>query len=108
MKNRFYLPLLACLLVCAVAWTSHAQEQKPSLARPAWDYKIFVFTTGAIRGGDVPPDEYYEDGKTVTLSGGPLRRLKELGDQGWELFQVVPRNLDWARWETHYYLKRVK
>jgi hypothetical protein len=109
MKNRFSLLVIGCLLACVVAWTSQAQEHRLSPARPAWDYKICSFSTGAIRGGEVPPDEYYEDGKSVTLAAhGPLPRLKELGDEGWELFQIVPRNLDWARWETRYYLKRVK
>jgi hypothetical protein len=109
MKNRFHLPLFACLLACVVVWTSYAQGPRPSAARPAWDYKIFVFTTGDLRGGESPPDEYYEDGKAVTLSShGALPRLKELGEEGWELFQVVPRNIDWARWENRYYLKRAK
>jgi len=109
MKNRFYLPLIACLLAGIVVWTAHAQEQRHAPVRPAWDYKICLYVTGAIRGGEVPPDEFYEDGKKAVLPpGGPLARLKELGDEGWELCQVEPRFFDWARWENRYYLKRAK
>lgn len=109
MKNRFYPPLFACVFACVAACTAYAQGQKPSLTRQAWDYKIFTYESGAIRGGQLPPDEFYEDGKKVALSStGPLPRLKELGDEGWELVQVLTLNVDWARWQTKYYLKRIK
>ena len=109
MKKRFYPLLFACIFACVAVCSPHAQGQKASPTKPAWDYKIFTYVSGAIRGGEIPPDEFYEDGNKLALSPtGPLPRLKELGDEGWELVQVVTLNVDWARWQTKYYLKRMK
>ena len=107
MKTRLYLPLFVCLLVCIAGWTAYGQGQKVSPVRPAWDYKVVQFISAN-------PDQYreaelYEDAAQLpTPANGALPKLKELGEQGWELVAVVNLAVEKSRTQTRYYFKRMK
>jgi hypothetical protein len=95
MKNRLYLSLLIATLLCLAGWTAHAELQRSSPARQAWEYKSLVLVVDGSR------TTLYEDAKTVP--GTPVTRMPELGAQGWELVSVAADNSTYAYW-----LKRPK
>jgi hypothetical protein len=95
MKNRLYLSLLIAILFLA-GWTAHAELQRNSPTRQAWEYKSLVFVIF-----DASRTTLYEDAKTVP--GTPVTRMPELGAQGWELVSVAADNSTYAYW-----LKRPK
>lgn len=106
MRERLYLSLLVGVLLCLAGWTAHAQLQRSSPARQAWEYKSLVLTIQVSAAGS--KNTLYEDGKTVP--GTPVTRMPELGAQGWELVSVAatlsPGNTDTSTYV--YWLKRPK
>jgi hypothetical protein len=107
MKTRFFLPLFVAVLVGVAGWSAHAQGQKMSSPRPTWDYKIVAFTAGDPPRGFRP--ELYEDGKPIpTSETSALPKLKELGNDGWELVTALQSLNENNHWFFRYYLKRAK
>ncbi|HEY4301408.1 MAG TPA: hypothetical protein VGM73_11065 [Candidatus Didemnitutus sp.] len=105
MKTRTYLPWFVCLLACLLGWTAYAQNSRGAAPRPAWDYKLIIFNSENLIGGHEA--EMFDDGVALPspVPGG-LRKLKELGAQGWELVTVINESLEGRRLQTKYYLKR--
>ncbi len=97
MKTRFITSVLAVGLICiGASWTAYAQGQKSSSARQAWDYKVIAFDVNSQWNIYT----LIEDGYAIATSSRPatdspipedpklrsyLPKLKELGNDGWEL-----------------------
>ena len=82
-----------------------------SAPRQAWDYKILMFVTASIDLADTRGPALYEDGKQVPVprdTTNMLPRIKELGDDGWELVTVSQVPGTEGRWQFRYYFKRPK
>ena len=88
MKNRVYLSLGFVALLCLAGWTAHAQLQRSNPARQAWEYK-WISVARAARSNEAW-SVWAEDDKPLTGPVTIAAKLKELGDQGWELVSVTP------------------
>src|SRR6185312_16049630 len=87
MRNRLYLSLGIVALLCLAGWTAHAQLQRSNQAKQSWDYK-WVSTARAVESNGAW-SVWAEDDKPLR---GPITigaKVKELGDQGWELVSVT-------------------
>jgi|GEM_PF-1028329 len=101
MKKGLYVSLVIVALLCLVGWTVHAQLQRSSPAKQAWEYKSLVFR------GEGRQYTLYEDGKIFPGSATPITRAPELGAQGWELVSVAGTENN--TWTTYvYWFKRPK
>jgi hypothetical protein len=108
MKTRSYLPWFICLLICIVGWTARAQAPRGSAPRTTWDYKLILYNSAYHLAGSDFPAEMFEDGKALPqpVPGG-LKKLKELGADGWELVTVKIEPLTGTNVaQFKYYLKR--
>jgi len=107
MKAKILLPLIVAILVGLAGLSAHAESQKAPPARPAWEYRIVAFTAGNPRLGF--NSELYVDGKLISTSEtSALPKLKELGDDGWELVTVLQNLNENNHWFLKYYFKRAK
>ena len=88
MKNRLYLTLVVAALLCLAGWTAQAQLQRSSSGRQTWDYKWISLARAANTGEDW--SIWLEDDKPLRGPVAIALKIKELGDQGWELVAVTP------------------
>jgi hypothetical protein len=103
--------LITGVLIWLITSSAAAQGQRMTAARQAWDYKVLLFATGSIDLASRFGPEVYEDGNKVSVprnTTGVLPRIKELGDEGWELVSVTQTPAEEGRWVTRYYFKRPK
>lgn len=84
MNNRLYLSLAVVALLCLAGWTAHAQSQRSSPVRQAWEHKTLVY-----QYGDRSKTTLHEDTKLLPASSSPVSVAPELGAQGWELVSVT-------------------
>jgi hypothetical protein len=86
MRERLYLLVALATALCLAGWTAHAQLQRGSSARQAWEYKAIRLERNTIAENW---SSWYDDDKPLP---GPVNRTAkrvELGNQGWELVAVV-------------------
>ena len=88
MKNKLYLSLVVIALLCLVGWTGYAQAQRSNSVRQAWDYKWISVGRVVESGGTW--SVWAEDDKPLRGPVTIASKIKELGDQGWELLSVTP------------------
>ena len=88
MKNKLFLSLAVIALLCLAGWTAHAQLQRSSPARQTWDYKWISVARGVESNQDW--SVWAEDDKPLRGPVNIAPKIKELGDQGWELVSVTP------------------
>ena len=87
MKNRIFLSMVVVAALCFAGWTVQAQLQRSS-ARQAWEYKSVAIARGVKINGDWTV--WAEDDKPLP---GPITltaKIRQLGDQGWEMVAVTP------------------
>jgi hypothetical protein len=68
MKNRFYMSLVAFLLLCLLGWAQYAKAQRSGSMKQTWEYQVMVF----------------KDISAVNSIPG----MNKLGADGWELTSV--------------------
>lgn len=88
-------------VLCLAGWTVHAQLQKSGSARQAWEYKNIVFIYDSF-----DRQTMYEDGRQI--QGVPLKKMPELGAEGWELVSVTSTSSAGSMSTNVYWLKRPK
>lgn len=88
MKNRLSLALVVVALLCLAGWTVHAQLQRSNQARQTWDYK-WISVARAV-GSNEAWSVWAEDDRQLRGPVTIAAKIKELGDQGWELVSVTP------------------
>jgi hypothetical protein len=81
MKSQIHkrFGFMIIVLIALLGWTTSGQQKR---TEKQWEYQFF--------GGYVSPDE--------------VKRLNELGAQGWELVAIHPHDSD----HVDYFLKRAK
>ena len=86
MRNKFYLALVLVAVMCFAGWTAHARLQTNTSARQTWEYL------------------------EVELKSPATPKLNQLGDDGWELIDVVAVCVGAPRPTCTYYayVKRAK
>jgi hypothetical protein len=88
MRNRSYLWLLVVALVCVTVWAGYGQGAKPNPVSQTWDYK-WISVARAVQSGGAW-SVWAEDDKPLQGPVTIASKIKELGDQGWELCSVTP------------------
>ncbi|MEK6323546.1 MAG: hypothetical protein AABN33_18050 [Acidobacteriota bacterium] len=88
MKNKLYLSLAVAAFLCVGVWSVYAQ--RPTTVRQAWEYKVIVVHRSSTGGGGW--SAWFEDDKALPGPVSAVSKVKELGDQGWELVSVTPRS----------------
>ena len=88
MNGRVFLLLIVVAALCIAGWTAKAQLQRSNAARQTWEYKsVSVARAVQINGAW---SVWAEDDKPlpgpVTISA----KIKELGEQGWEMISATP------------------
>ena len=80
MKLKIFLATSIVVLISAFLLSAYAQVTRPgqTTRQPAWEYKVMnvVHQNNKVY--------IFEDGTRLNLPG-ELRRINELGSQGWEL-----------------------
>ena len=101
MKNQFYLAAIVIALLSLSILTAAGKQT----GRQAWEYKDIVAsrtftapdtTNGAVWANDW--NQWAEDGKALPAPVNMLAKLKDLGDQGWELVSVTPTSSAAGTW----------
>lgn len=79
-KFGIYLAILCVVIVSAFLMSAYGQAARTTqtIRGPVWEYKVMnvVFQEGKVY--------IFEDGTKLTTTG-ELRRVTELGSQGWEM-----------------------
>ena len=88
MKNRIFLSLVMVAALCMAGWTVQAQLQRSSSARQAWEYKSVAVARAVKINGEW--SVWAEDDKPLPGPVTITAKIKELGDQGWEMVSVTP------------------
>ena len=92
MNRKFYLPLIAGIVLLSTVWVVYGKQQKAAPANQAWEYKTIVIVRPAQSNAnwsdwaDVSGDVV----KTLSLPVAVPKKAKELGEQGWELVSITP------------------
>ena len=98
MKNKFYLVVIAVVVVGAGLCVQFASAQKTN-AVPTWDYKLI-----SVEESRVSNDFWWkEDGIDLPGPVRVLTKATQLGAQGWELVSVSGGGV-----YTNYWYKRAK
>jgi len=95
MQNRRYVLILAIAL-CFGGWVAQAQRSS-SPARQTWEYKTILRSRSFVPSEENPIraaewESWSENGKRLPSPVDIGAKLKELGEQGWELTSVTPRS----------------
>jgi hypothetical protein len=102
-RNYIFTSLLVAVLLFS---TGYGEGQRSTPVHQAWDYKNLGYYSGGP--GSV---SYFEDDKNLQPSGNTsgmlFARLKQLGNEGWELVAVTSTQYA-SQGSTTYYLKRPK
>jgi hypothetical protein len=88
MKIRLYLSLVVIALLCLAGWTVHAQLQRSNSARQSWEYR-WISVARVVKSNEAW-SVWAEDDKPLPGPVTITAKIKELGDQGWELVSVTP------------------
>src|SRR5438876_1260428 len=95
MQNRRYVLILAIAL-CFGGWVAQAQRSS-SPARQTWEYKTILRSRSFVPSEENPIraaewESWSENGKRLASPVDIGAKLKELGEQGWELTSVTARS----------------
>jgi hypothetical protein len=65
MKNRFYISLVAFLLLCLLGWAQYAKAQRSDSMKQTWEYQVIAANPNQL-----------------------MSQMNKLGAEGWELVAV--------------------
>jgi len=98
-QNRFYVFVIAVVLVVVGLRVEFASAQRTSSAVQSWDYKVIT-----VEEKDITATlSWKEDGRDLPGPVSALSKSKQLGADGWELISVINGTL-----YTNYWYKRAK
>lgn len=88
MKTKVYLSMMLIALLSLAGWTVHAQLQRSNQTRQAWEYKSVAIARAVKINGEW--SVWAEDDKPLPGPVTITAKIKELGDQGWEMVSATP------------------
>ena len=92
MNKKLYVPVIIAAMVFLSIWIAYGQGQKNTPGRQAWEYKSIIIVRAARTNAEFSDwaETSGEVAKQLSLPISVPAKLKDLGDQGWELVSVTP------------------